>query len=97
MDASICLGIPRAFETPPDPRKANHRHRLADIPTIAPRAVISDAEDGVNVAADGRSKRAWRKTFRELPGGIPSHATFNHEGRTALDSGRRRKRTRGTG
>jgi predicted transposase YbfD/YdcC len=77
MDASVSLGIPRAFETLPDPRKANHMHRFIDLLTIALLAVISGAEDWVNVALYGRSKQAWLKTFLELPAGIPAHDTFN--------------------
>lgn len=77
MDAPTSLGIPRAFESLPDPRQANHMHRFIDILTIALLAVISSAEDWVNVAAYGRSKEAWLRTFLELPAGIPSHDTFN--------------------
>ncbi|TFG40018.1 MAG: transposase family protein, partial [Syntrophobacterales bacterium] len=28
------------------------------------------------IALFGKEKRAWLKTFLELPGGIPSHDTF---------------------
>jgi predicted transposase YbfD/YdcC len=77
MDASVSLRIPRAFADLPDPRKANHMHRLVDIVTIALLAVISGAEDWVNVALWGQCKHQWLASFLELPAGIPSHDTFN--------------------
>jgi predicted transposase YbfD/YdcC len=77
MDARNSLGIPRAFQNLADPRKANHRHRLIDLLTIALFAVLSGSQDWVNVTLYARSKAAWLKTFLELPAGIPSHDTFN--------------------
>jgi predicted transposase YbfD/YdcC len=77
MDARNSLGIPRAFQNLADPRKANHRHRLIDLLTIALLAVLSGAEDWVHVVRYGRSKEGWLRTFLELPAGIPSHDTFN--------------------
>jgi predicted transposase YbfD/YdcC len=77
MDARNSLGIPRAFQTLADPRRANHTHRLIDILTLALVAVLGGAEDWVNVAAYARSKQAWLKTFLDLPTVIPSHDTFN--------------------
>jgi predicted transposase YbfD/YdcC len=44
--------------------------------TIALCAVLVGADDFVAIALFGREKRAWLKTFLELPGGIPSHDTF---------------------
>jgi predicted transposase YbfD/YdcC len=77
MDALSSLGIPRAFQSLADPRRANHTHRLIDILTLALLAVLGGAEDWVNVAAYARSKQAWLKTFLDLPAKIPSHDTFN--------------------
>ena len=35
MDAQAAAGIPRAFESLPDPRRHNVRHKFLDIITIA--------------------------------------------------------------
>jgi predicted transposase YbfD/YdcC len=77
MDACTSLGIPRAFQTLADPRRANHTHCFSAILTIALLAVISGAEDWVNVVLYARSKQDWLKTFLDLSAGIPSHDTFN--------------------
>ena len=77
MDAPTSLGIPRAFQSLADPRRANHTHRFIDILTLALLAVLGGAEDWVNVAVYARSKQAWLKTFLDLPTLIPSHDTFN--------------------
>lgn len=77
MDADATPLIPRAFEDLPDPRCANHRHKLLDILTIAILAVISSADGWVEVAHYANCKKDWLKTFLELPAGIPSHDTFD--------------------
>lgn len=65
------------FASLPEPRLPRRRvHRLVDILTIALCAVLVGADDFVGIALFGREKRAWLKTFLELPGGIPSHDTF---------------------
>jgi predicted transposase YbfD/YdcC len=76
MDADATPLIPRAFDNLPDPRSANHRHKLLDILTIAILAVISSADGWTEVAYYANCKKDWLKTFLELPGGIPSHDTF---------------------
>jgi hypothetical protein len=43
--------------------------------TIA--AVLSGCDDWNEIELYGNSKEEWLKTFLELPGGIPSHDTFN--------------------
>jgi predicted transposase YbfD/YdcC len=76
MDAQATARIPCAFETIPDPRRMNRRHQLIDILTIALFAVICGADGWAAVAAYGRAKQQWLKTFLKLPHGIPSHDTF---------------------
>ena len=76
MDAQAPLEIPRAFADLPDPRKANARHALIDILTIALFAVICGADDWVSVVAYAKAKERWLKTFLTLSFGIPSHDTF---------------------
>lgn len=61
-----------------DPRRTHRRrHLLLDILTIAVCAVISNADTWEDVELWGIAHEAWLKTFLELPGGIPSHDTFN--------------------
>jgi predicted transposase YbfD/YdcC len=76
MDPKATARIPRPFAQMPEPRHHNHRHQLIDILTIALFAVICGADGWVAVAAYGRAKYRWLKTFLELPDGIPSHDTF---------------------
>jgi predicted transposase YbfD/YdcC len=59
---------PRYHHSPP--------HLLVDIITIALCALISGANDWEAVAAFGRAKESWLRTFLRLPNGIPSADTF---------------------
>lgn len=52
------------------------RHNLLDIVAIALCAVVGGADTWVEVAAFGRAKEAWRRTFLALPHGMPSHDPF---------------------
>jgi predicted transposase YbfD/YdcC len=76
MDTQATAKIPRPFEQIPDSRRANRRHKLIDILTIALFAVICGADGWVAVAAYGRAKKTWLATFLDLPHGIPSHDIF---------------------
>ncbi len=62
------------LEDPRDGTKA--RHKLLDMIAIAVAAVICGADDWVSIAAFGRAKEAWLRTFLDLPNGIPAHDTF---------------------
>lgn len=65
------------FDNLPDSRIDRIKlHRLIDIVTIAICAVLSGADSFVEIAADGRAKEAWLRTFLALPHGIRSHDTF---------------------
>lgn len=69
--------IQQHFGTLDDPRIDRcKRHQLLDIVTIALCAVICGADDWTEVAAFGRAKLPWFRTFLTLPNGIPSHDTF---------------------
>ena len=60
-----------------DPRQASgRRHRLLDIIAIAICATICGADNWVAIAAFGRAKESWLRTFLSLEHGIPSHDTF---------------------
>src|SRR6516164_1081599 len=67
------------FHDLPDPRREtrNKKHRLIDILVIALCGTIAGCQSAVEIAAYGRSKREWLKTFLQLPHGIPSHDTFS--------------------
>lgn len=61
-----------------DPRiERTKEHLLQDILFITIAAVLSGAESWNDIADYGESKRAWLAGFLRLPGGIPSHDTFN--------------------
>src|SRR3954468_4233489 len=76
MDAQATGGFLRFFDELPDPRAANHVHRLGDLFAIAICAVICGADSWVDVAMFAQSKRAWLGTFLDLDRGVPSHDTF---------------------
>jgi predicted transposase YbfD/YdcC len=76
MDGQATAGIVRFFMDLPDPRAHNVIHKLHDILVLALCAVICGADGWAEVELFARSKKAWFKTFLDLPGGIPSHDTF---------------------
>jgi predicted transposase YbfD/YdcC len=66
------------FASLPDPRRPRRRlHRLLDMIAVALCAVVAGRDDWVEVAAYGRKKLAWLRTFLPLPHGMPSHDTFS--------------------
>ena len=67
------------FRDLPDPRRQtrNKKHQLIDLLVIALCGTIAGCHSAVEIAASGRSKREWLKTFLQLPNGIPSHDTFS--------------------
>ncbi|GHV40509.1 hypothetical protein FACS1894179_07140 [Bacteroidia bacterium] len=68
----------RYFSTLTDPRVERTReHDLEDILFIAIASIICGAEGWNEIEEFGKSKEDWLKTFLRLPGGIPSHDTFN--------------------
>lgn len=61
-----------------DPRiDRQKRHKLGDILVIAVCAVLCGAESFPAMEDFGHARYEWLKQFLELPGGIPSHDTFN--------------------
>jgi predicted transposase YbfD/YdcC len=62
-----------------DPRiERNKKHQLIDILFIAICAIISGADNWVEVEEFGNAKIAWLHRFLELPNGIASHDTFGN-------------------
>ena len=77
MEPTTGISIKDHFSALSDPRILRKtRHKLVDVIVIALCAVIAGADDWVEIAAFGKEKEQWFKTFLELPGGIPSHDTF---------------------
>lgn len=78
MDAEAARGVTRFFDELEDPRLERTRaHKLIDIVMLAIVAILGDAEHWTEVELFGRSKEAEFRRFLALPGGIPSHDTFN--------------------
>jgi predicted transposase YbfD/YdcC len=66
------------FSVIPDPRVDRTRvHKLIDILVIGICTMISIGEGFADMEWFGKTKQEWLKGFLELPGGIPSHDTFN--------------------
>src|SRR5436305_2662127 len=65
------------FRTLPDPRVVGRtRHRLLDIVVLAICGVIGNCDDWPDIALFAQKRQAWFKRFLQLPGGVPSHDTF---------------------
>jgi predicted transposase YbfD/YdcC len=61
-----------------DPRVERTReHLLQEILFITIAAVLCGADSWNDIQSYGQSKQPWLATFLKLPGGIPSHDTFN--------------------
>src|ERR1017187_443514 len=68
----------RYFAELRDPRVERTRaHLLEEILLLAIAAVLSGAGSWNEIEDYGKAKRPWFKGFLQLPGGIPSHDTFN--------------------
>ncbi len=78
MSAQETSSLVEALAAVPDPRRQckNLRHGLADILVMGFCAVLSGAEDFVEMEEFARSKEAFFRRFLDLPNGIPSHDTF---------------------
>ena len=68
----------RYFAELRDPRVERTReHLLEEILLIAIAAILSGANGWNEIEDYGHCKREWLQSFLKLPGGIPSHDTFN--------------------
>lgn len=77
MEKEPVASIVRHFGELQDPRTGNAKaHIFLEILIIALCAVICGADGWSDVEVFGKNKKAWLKTFLELPKGIPSHDTF---------------------
>lgn len=79
LSSALSQSINEYFTTLADPRREtkNKIHNFLDILTIAMCGAICGANYWTEIAAYGRAKESWLRTFLELPNGIPSHDTFN--------------------
>jgi predicted transposase YbfD/YdcC len=65
------------FAKVPDPRIERSRlHPLSNILVMSLCAVVCGAESFVAIEEFGLGKKAWLRTFLDLPNGIPSHDTI---------------------
>jgi len=78
MAAITSVGsIKKHFRRLKDPRVTGRsRHLLIDIITVAICGVISNCDDWRDIQMFAKEREAWFKRFLRLPGGIPSHHTF---------------------
>lgn len=61
-----------------DPRQAYKiKHILSEILFITVLAIIAGADDFHEIARYAKMKYHWLASFLKLPGGVPSHDTFN--------------------
>lgn len=61
-----------------DPRQAHKiEHLLSEILFITVLAIIAGADDFNEIAKYAKTKYHWLSSFLKLPGGVPSHDTFN--------------------
>ena len=77
MDLPAPSPAARLFAGVTDPRvERTRRHLLCDLLLIALCATLAGAEGFCDMAEWAETKEGWLRTFLELPGGIPSHDTF---------------------
>jgi predicted transposase YbfD/YdcC len=78
MAATTRVGsIKKHFRSLPDPRVVGRtRHLLIDIVVMAICAVIGDCDDWSDIAQFAQKREKWFRRFLKLPGGIPTHDTF---------------------
>ena len=66
------------LEQLPDPRvDRSKKHKLVDVLVIGLCSQLTGGNGFSDMETFGRLREDWLKTFLELPGGIPSHDTFN--------------------
>ena len=78
MAAITSVGsIKKYFRRLKDPRVVGRaRHRLIDIIVLAICGVIANCDDWSDIVLFARHRLGWFKRFLKLPGGVPSHDTF---------------------
>lgn len=75
--AEFVRTIEACFGEVEDPRvQASCEHSLLDILAITILGMTCGADDWTDLELFGRHREEWLRTFLKLPGGIPSHDTF---------------------
>ena len=74
----VLIRLLNAFAEVPDPRNRREPvHLLGDILVIAVCSALCGHSSFTDMEDFARDHEHWLRTFLELPGGIPSHDTFN--------------------
>ena len=74
----VFIRLLNAFAGVPDPRERREpQHLLGDILVIAVCTALCGQSAFTDMEDFARDHEHWLRTFLELPGGIPSHDTFN--------------------
>jgi len=69
--------IKKHFRRLIDPRvKGRTKHLLIDLLVLALCGVIANCDDWPDIALFAKQRESWFRRFLRLPGGIPSHDTF---------------------
>jgi predicted transposase YbfD/YdcC len=69
--------IKKHFRRLIDPRvRGRTKHRLIDLLIMALCGVIANCDDWPDIALFAQQRQSWFRRFLQLPGGIPSHDTF---------------------
>jgi predicted transposase YbfD/YdcC len=69
--------IKKHFRRLYDPRVAGRtKHLLIDLLVMALCGIIANCDDWPDIALFARQRESWFRRFLRLPGGIPSHDTF---------------------
>jgi predicted transposase YbfD/YdcC len=69
--------LKKHFRALKDPRVVGRtHHRLLDIIVMAICGVIGNCDDWPDIALFARQRESWFRRFLKLPGGVPSHDTF---------------------
>jgi predicted transposase YbfD/YdcC len=77
MATSSARSIKRHFRKLWDRRvRGRTRHLLVDIIVMAICGVVANCDGWRDIALFARKRESWFKRFLQLPGGIPSHDTF---------------------
>jgi len=66
------------IEQLPDPRQAKKcRHLFSEVVFMALCGILCGADDWNSIELYARTREEWFRRYLKLPGGIPSHDTFN--------------------
>jgi len=78
MAATTRVGlVKKHFRVIKDPRVVGRtEHLLIDVVVMAICAVIGNCDDWPDIAVFAQKRLSWFKRFLKLPGGVPSHDTF---------------------